>query len=188
MGNIDKSKLTEAQIQKAMACSSVEELMKVAKEEGYIPYMTRYKRAGILYRLPSSFHLILWAFVHGDVCALKPTLLPKVTTEVAKERHDEIVVFLLSGTAGELLHTVRCAVVIVETVVPGNERVAVDLFRDAARHHKLYPAVEHGVVVAPTAVELFHLGYHALERVVGLAVPRMADDGASDNFLPGSRE
>ena len=35
MGNIDKSKLTEAQIQKAMACSSVEELMKVAKEEGY---------------------------------------------------------------------------------------------------------------------------------------------------------
>ena len=35
MGNIDKSKLTEVQIQKAMACSSVEELMKVAKEEGY---------------------------------------------------------------------------------------------------------------------------------------------------------
>ena len=35
MGNIDKSKRTEAQIQKAMACSSVEELMKVAKEEGY---------------------------------------------------------------------------------------------------------------------------------------------------------
>ena len=35
MAKMDASKLTKEQIQKAMACESAEELMKLAKSEGY---------------------------------------------------------------------------------------------------------------------------------------------------------
>ena len=35
MANINKNELTKEQIEKAMACESAEELMKLAKEEGF---------------------------------------------------------------------------------------------------------------------------------------------------------
>ena len=92
-------------------------------------------------------------------------------------------VFLFAGLAGKLLHAVRGTVVVVETVVPRYEGVAVYLLCDAARHHELHPAVEDGVVILPSSVELLHLGNHALEGVERLSVPRSADDGAGDDLL-----
>ena len=108
--------------------------------------------------------------------------------KVFQERYDEIVVFCFAGLAGELLHAVRRAVVVVETVVPRHEGVAVDLFRDAARHHELHPAIKDGVVVLPSAVQLLHLGYHALKGVERLSVPWTADDRAGDDLLPCGRQ
>ena len=142
----------------------------------------------ILNCLPCCFHLVFRTFVHSDIGPFEPSLLTKVTAEIFKERHDEIVVFCFSGTAVEVFDTVRCTVVIVETIVPWNECIAVYLFGDATRHHELHPAVEDGVVVFPCAIDLFHLGNHAFEVVEGLSVPGAIDDGAGDNFLSGSSQ
>ncbi len=83
----------------------------------------------------------------------------------------------------DMLLAVGSTVIVLKCIVPGNKRIAVYLLVYATRHHEFHPFVEYRIIVFPAAVNLLHLGYHALEWIERLAVPGVLDDRAGDYLL-----
>ena len=132
--------------------------------------------------VPRDAHLIHGTLVHGDARLVEPSLRLQMTGEVGEERQEVLLVGFFAGLTGNRLQCASSHVYILEAVAPKYNGVAIDLLRHAARHHELYPAVEHRVVVRPTPVDSLHLHNHALEGVLRLTVPRMLDDAGGDDL------
>ena len=105
--------------------------------------------------------------------------------KVLQEGHKIVFILLAAGIQGGLVGTVFRFVKIFKLQMPGYNGVAVNLFRDAAAHHELYPHVEYLVVIFPSAVNAFFLSNHALEGMLCLSVPGMLDDAAGNDLLSG---
>ncbi len=105
--------------------------------------------------------------------------------EVLQERKYQVAVCLLLRTTVHLFHAIGSAVIIIDFIVPWNEGIAVYLLLDAAVHHKFYPLVKNRIVIAPRTVDMPELGYHILERIKCLRVPRVLDYGSRYHLGPG---
>ena len=140
-------------------------------------------RIGLLDEVPCCLQLVHRTLVHGYTGAGEPSLGLQVSSKVLQEGKDKFSVLGLLRFALHLLGAVGSTVIVIKDVMPRHQRVAIYLLIDAAVHHKLHPAVKDGVVILPRTIYLLHLGYHALKRIVGLAVPGMLYDGTGNNLL-----
>ena len=147
------------------------------------------RRVGLLDYLDSLAHRLHRAFVHRDGGLLEPALLFQVTGEIFQETAPIVGVGRLARFRVDEEHPVGRLVVIVERKLPRDHRIATDHLVDPDLvHHELHPFVEHGVIVSPRAVDFLDAGHHAIEMILGLAVPGFVHDAGRDGFLPGVRQ
>src|SRR5690606_37525245 len=76
-----------------------------------------------------------------------------------------------------------CGILIMDLIVPWNDRITVYHVINSQLHHKLNPTVKYGIIRGPGSIVILRPGNHVCIMIIGLNIPRIFVQGGRNYLL-----